>query len=864
MINPDTLFALVPAVGVAGVACVLLAPELLPQHRAASSLDAIRRAQADGLADLLPYRRLVRRDVAALAGGAYLAVWEFAARDTSSLEEAAVINTAYQVALTIGSLEPGSIAQFYARRSPFVEYDVGRGDRAPALRTLDDLRAEFFTAREPVFATRRFFVLTWRSPAAQAPVRRRARAALAVGAAGAVESEDARLAGFEALCARVEAGLGALAVRRLGEDTRGRSELLGFLRSTISGEETSLVVPPPGLPLNGLLAQEFRGGFEPRIGATEIGCVELATYPSETMPGILERLASLGVAHTLCVRFMPMPLEQARKFHRGVWADNIGASTFRSGGLVDPHAVKQAAQGAEAYGAAADEYTRNGRTTIVLVLRAPERDGVERAQRAVCVALEEAGFVGRPQRLAALDSWLSTLPGDAVHGIRKHPLTALDVAHLVPLHETERGRRYAGSESLPPQTPAVTYALGPGGTLSRLHLNGQRDLGHGLVCGQPGSGKSVMLAYLAAMAQARLPQLGVTMLDKGRSAYRLARMVDGTFYDLLAPDSPGFALFAEAGDPACARELLAILCEMLELWDVRVTADRSSSVETAIRVLASIPRERRSLFAFVEQVQDPEGVLRPVFAKYARLGVLGPALDCSSDSFEAGRFNVIELERALALEPRYLIPLLRVVMWKLLSQARRLREATPGLHWLYVLDEVHAIARHPIGERFILDILKMGRKENFWLWIASNAATDYTTMRGRNDLLMSCATRIFFGDPGATDERTRDHYADLQLPAQGVDQLPYLGDREFLLHAPGSSVLQRLSLRLDREALAIVGTSRGNDRVDEYLTRYPQGPFGAHRWKVELLRFEGAHAAADRLQTILLAGDDELLVASRC
>ncbi|MFZ1125374.1 MAG: hypothetical protein WAN59_09595 [Candidatus Baltobacteraceae bacterium] len=863
MINPEALSALFPAAGVSVVAAALLVPELRSQRRAGSSLQAIRRAQANGLADLLPYRRLVRPDVVKLAGDRFQAAWEFAARDTSTLDEAAVVNTAYQVALTLGSLEVGTVAQFYAWRSEFGEYDRGRGDRGPVLRTLDELREEFFAFHEPAFATWRFFVLTWRSPADAAPVKRRARAALTIGAEEAVKSEDAQLADFEALCARVEGGFSALNVRRLGSAGLGYSELLGFLRATISGEENPLRVPPASLPLNALLAQEFRGGFEPRIGDAEVGCVELATYPSETMPGILDRLASLGVAHTLCVRFLPMPLEEARKQHRGSWAANIGAATFRSGGLVDPHAVKQAEQSAEAYGAAADEYTRNGRTTIVLVLRAPSRDLVERGQRAVCAALEEAGFVGKAVRLAALDTWLSTLPGDATHGVRKHPLTALDVAHLVPLHETERGRRYAESESLPPQTPAVTYALGPGGTLSRVHLNGQRDLGHGLVCGQPGSGKSVMLAYLAAMAQARLPEFGVTMLDKGRSAYRLARMVDGTFYDLIAPGSPGFALFADVEQPAQARELLAILCEMLELWEVRVTAERSSSLEAAIRVLASIPRERRSLFAFVEQVQDPEGVLRPVFAKYARLGVLGTALDCSTDSFEIGRFNVVELERVLALEPRYLVPVLRVLMWKLAAQARRLRAVAPDLHWLYVLDEVHAIARHPIGERFILDQLKMGRKENAFLWLASNSATDYTTMRGRTDLLMACATRIYFGDPGATDERTRGHYADLQLPERGIDLLPYLADREFLLHAPGSATLQRLSLRLDREALAIVGTSRGNGRVDEYRACYPAEHFGPHHWKVELLRAEGALAAADRLHSIANAGSDELLIASR-
>ena len=862
MINPEALSALIPAAGVSVVAAALLVPELRPQFRGGPSLEPIRRAQAHGLADLLPYRRLLRKDVVKLAGDRFLAAWEFGARDTATLEEAGVVNTAYGVALTLGSLEPGTVAQFYTRRSPLTEYDRGRGDRGPVLRVLDELREEFFTQREPVFTSQRFFVLTWRSPEVAAAVQRRARATIAIGAEAAVQSEDAQLADFEALCARVEAGFGALNVRRLGEDSRGRSELLGLLRSTISGEKGSLVAPPAGLPLNAYLAQEFRGGFTPRIGENEVGCVELSSYPSETWSGILDGLASLGVAHTLSVRFLPMPLEEARKQHRGSWAANIGAATFR-GGFVDPHAAKQAEQSAEAYGAASDEHTRNGRTTIVLVLRAPSRDLVERGQRAVCAALEEAGFVGKAVRLAALDTLLSTFPGNAANGVRKHPLTALDVAHLVPLHETERGRRYAESESLPPQTPAVTYALAPGGTLSRLHLNGQRDLGHGLISGIPGSGKSVTLAFLAAMVRARLPNFGVSMLDKGRSARPLALMLGGVFYDLLAPGSPGFALFADIEKPDAARDLLAILCEMLELWGVTVTADRSSSLEAALRVMASIPPERRSLFAFVEQVQDPEGCMRPVLSKYTRLGVLGTAVDCSVDSFRAGRFNVIELERALALEPRYLIPLLRMVMWKLTTQARRMRAEEPGLHWLYTIDEVPTIARHPIGERFILDTFTMGRKDDAWCWLASPSANAYTGMAGFATLLEACATRIYFGDAAATDDASKATYAKLQLPERGIELLPYLGDREFLLHAPGSSVLQRLNLRLDRDVLAIVGTSRMNARVDEYMSRFPIEPFGAHRWKVELLRAEGAIAAADRLQVIVEAGSDELLAASR-
>jgi type IV secretory pathway VirB4 component len=848
MIDPSGFPVIGFAAGLTALGGLLMAPEIRARNRA-SALNAIRRAQEHGLSDLLRYRRLVRHNVVALEDGALMAAWEFAARDTSTLEEVTIIKTADQVALTLGLLEPGIVTHFYAVRSPFVEYDRGRGVRSPVLETLDGLREHFFTKTEPVFATRRYFSLRWSPPAA--PMQN--GKSRSVGVDGAAKSQDAVVAEFNAICSRVESGFSALNMRRLGEAQRGKSELLGFLRLCISGKGSPLVLPPPGLLLNSFLAEDYRGGEFLRIGQSEVGCVELKTYPTETWPGIVEKLASLGVAHRLSVRFMPMPLEEARKKHKGVWAEFTGSANWKTG-FTDTHAAKQAQQGADAYGAAADDYTRNGRVTIVVELRAATRDLLEQGERAVCAPLEEEGFIGNPQRLAVLDTFLSTLPGEGKYAVRKHPLTALNVAHVVPLHETERGRRYAESEALPPQTPAVTYALGPGNTLCRLHMNGTRDLGHAFVVGQIGAGKSVMLANLAAMAHARLPNLNVVLLDKGRSSYPLARMLGAPFYDLLAPDADGLALFSDCDEPEQAVELLLILTEMLELWDVEVTADRSRRLDKMIRDMARIPREQRSLFAFVDQLQDDqEEKMRPVLARYARLGPLGRALDCTEDSFRSGRFNVVELGRALDLystEPRYLVPLLHALMWRLQSQARRQRALAPDTHTLYVVDEVHAIASHPIGERFLLHTLKEGRKQNAWLWLASNSATDFTKMAGRNDLLMSCATRIYFGDPAATDEQTQGHYADLQLPANGIEQLPYLRDREFLLHAPGAGTLQRLDLRLDDETLAITGTSRGGVDVDAFMARYPVDHFG-DRWKVELLRFKGAHAAAARLESLL-------------
>jgi len=265
--------------------------------------------------------------------------------------------------------------------------------------------------------------------------------------------------------------------------------------------------------------------------------------------------------------------------------------------------------------------------------------------------------------------------------------------------------------------------------------------------------------------------------------------------------------------------------------------------------------------------------LRPALQAYTRLGELGDMLDASEDSFDVGRFNVVDMERVIGLPEKYLIPILRIVVWKTLTQIRRLKTSMGSrgrdLHWLIQIDEAHSIMRHAIGARFISDLQKTGRKENIGIWLWTNSLVDFTANeRARNDLLMNAPSRIFFGDSGATDNdpETLGLYKSLQLPGRGIALLPTLPERSFLLHQPDEGVLVELNLKLDRDLLAVVGTSRGNDAVERFRADYPVARFGPHHWKIELLRAEGATDAADRFEAILasygrLAGGSHDLVA---
>jgi len=178
------------------------------------------------------------------------------------------------------------------------------------------------------------------------------------------------------------------------------------------------------------------------------------------------------------------------------------------------------------------------------------------------------------------------------------------------------------------------------------------------------------------------------------------------------------------------------------------------------------------------------------------------------------------------------------MFWKARTQVRRLKETTGNydIHWLFQIDEAHTLLGHPLGQKFIQDELKMGRKEKRALGMWSNAAADYANTGIKNDILEACKTRFYFRNLDVLDdENVRQMYTELGLPRRGVEWLPDVQLYSLLMHQPASRELQELRWNFDRAWLAIIGRARDADnrRLDQFKERYPS------TWREELLRYEG-------------------------
>lgn len=851
------------AMGASGLVVAGSAALELLQSRRFPNLRNERHALGPGFADVLLYRALVRPGVIKLASGAYLAMLRMRAPDAGSYDEGGLTDADLDLARVFTQLTPRTVMHLHEHRSRQPEYDVPNTYPHPLLHFLDERRSTDFLETRPPYQSQRTVSLAWLPPSDRTE---RITAATTVG--GKARAEAQIIDDFERRIARFAAFARSYAdVHVLGEVTerdqfgveRTYSEPLEHLMWCLYGRRRRVCVPDPAMPLgallvNTMLAEEFRGGYTPRIGGQELRIIFVDRVPDRTRPMLFSRLHEMQIDYGLCVRFIPYSGAEAQKEIGGAYGEWLAAANARMT-MVNPHALAMAKGAEQALGVASSGELRFGRTTISIVLRAPTAAAVDAAAQSTVALLDEIGYPAFSARTSAEDGFYGYLPGDPYHVTRKYPLHALNITQIFSFHEESLGRRYNESPTFPPDTIPLAYLRTRlGDSAYRLQLNTDpRDTFDHIGVGKKGSGKSVLLAFLLIEWLTRLPYTGATVVDRGRSLYRLARFLDAGILDLpVFPDEsvrdehgypiyPGFALFGKIEDPEERLFLLELLKAFLEMQSVAATPRRMEALEFALTQLETLPRHLRDLTAFVELVQDPEGVLRPAIRQYTRASALGSTLDTPNDTMRFSRLTMIEIGRLQGLSRQALVPIYKTAFWKArASVAQRKRETNNyDWQWLFEFDEAKTLLDSEQGAKFVFDTVKQGRKEKYTCGFWGQVPSDFTESSIFDDLLSACGTRFYFRDVNATDPRVAATYAKMTLPSEPTTRLASLGERIIMMHQPTERELQELRLDLDPVWLAIIGRSRDTDnrRLDEYMARYP------NTWREEILRYEGVDRA---------------------
>jgi type IV secretion system protein TrbE len=759
------------------------------------------RTRADRLADHLPWAALVAPGVVLNKDGSFQRTLKFRGPDLESATEAALMAVAARVNNMLKRFGSGWALFFEAERVEALGYpDSAFPDAASWL--VDAERRASFEGGKEHFESLYHLTFVWLPPA---DAEARAERALVEGGAP-VRQRDWReaLSRFVADTDRALDLLSSLMpeVRALGDE-----ETLTFLHNAVSCVRHRVAVPDTPIYLDAFLADTpLTGGLEPRLGELHLRTLTLLGFPGLSRPGILDALNHQDFTYRWVTRFIALDKADATKALtrlRRMWFNKRKSVSAllrevmynQPVQLLDSDADNKVADADAALQELGGDDVAFGYLTTTITVADKDPAAADEKVRAVERVVNGLGFTVKRERMNALEAWLSSLPGQVYANVRQPLVHTLNLAHLMPLSALWAGPARDAHLDGPP----LLFVETGGSTPFRLaaHVG---DVGHSILVGPTGAGKSVLLALLALQFR-RYPDARVFIFDKGWSARAAVLACGGTHHELGATPHSGEPALAfqplrhinDAGTRSWAAEWLAGL---IEHEKVAVTPEVKDALWSALLSLASAPPPERTLTGLSLLLQS--NALKAALQPYTLEGPFGQLLDAAEDKLALADMHCFETETLMS-RPGAVPPVLSYLF-------HRLEERFDGAPTLLLLDEAWLFLDNPLFAARIREWLKVLRKKNVAVVFATQSLADIQGSSIAPAIIESCPQRIFLPNDHALEPQARAAYESFGLNPRQIELIARATPKRdyYLQSARGNRLFD---LALGRIALSLCGAS---------------------------------------------------------
>lgn len=388
-----------------------------------------------------------------------------------------------------------------------------------------------------------------------------------------------------------------------------------------------------------------------------------------------------------------------------------------------------------------------------------------------------------------LNAWLAMVPGNYALNLRAlyllHPSYAhLTIALFAP-HTGNPRNEFLNQPSLATleTREGVPYAF-------NLH---HQDVGHTLLLGSIGSGKSVTVNFLVASLQEYQPY--TVIFDVGGSYQKLTSAYGGSYLH-VGKDLHGFSInpFSLEPTPENLHFLFTFVRLLIDTSSGhQLTADEEIDLHRVIRDLYMLdPADRR--LGTIATTAKPSYARR--LAPWVRDGMHARYFDNTEDTLSIARFQTFDFE-GLADQADVLEPLLFYVLHR--ANATIYDKVQASTLKAFVLDEAWRFFRNDITRSYITEALKTWRKRNALMILATQSSEDLEREKLLDVVAESCMTKLFLANPGMDGEAYARLFHLNQTQTGLIARLT--PKREMLLVRPDGAKV--LALHLDPESLAV-------------------------------------------------------------
>jgi len=776
--------------------------------------------------DLLNYAFLGAPGLVVLKDGAMMTCFAYRGPDLNSASPLEISALKHHTNRILSHHGDGFMISTDLIRHPSMDYPTGGAFRDPTTALIDREREIHYTAEGKHLETSFALSFTYRPP----PDYQSRPARLFVSSRDRRKTDGHRtLEYFCEAAAELEQALSShLRIRRMDD-----AEMLSFLESCIIGRPTYVRPPATFNHLDAVLGNyRFVPGFTPTIEGRHIRIVAPAGFPLESHAEVTAFLSELPFCYRWSIRAIMLDpttgVQQLSTMRRNWFQKRLDFKAFlkesfagsgSSPAFQNQHALDMAADADMAVAEAHGALVRYCYLTMNVVVIEDDVELADAHAQEVRKHFMHHGFPARIEDLNACDAYLGSLPGHGHHNVRKPVVHTQNLADLISTTAVWAGLETNPCPMYPDETPAFIHASTSGRTPFRYHPH-VGDVGHNLVIGPVGAGKSTFLGVIEAQAF-RVPDMQVFHFDKGYSSFILTKACGGDHFDIGEDEIAACPLIGvdDEGERTWAQEYLE---NLIQLQNLKVLPQHRKALWRALELLGESPKHARTFTHLIATVQNEE--LRTALCEYSIAGPLGRFLDADRDTLLDSRFITFELETLMAMGAKVLIPVLLYLF-------HRIDQRLDGKPTLVVIDEAWIMLANELFGAKIEEWLRTLRKKNAAVILATQSLTEVANSPFCDVILESCPTKIYLPNPEARNPNTAALYHKFGLsPRQREIIADAIPKRHYYYVSPLGRRL--FDLALEPATLSFVGAG---SKEDIFKARRMMREYGDD-WPVEWLR----------------------------
>src|SRR6266700_1677600 len=549
-------------------------------------------------------------------------------------------------------------------------------------------------------------------------------------------------------------------------------ETLTYLHSTVSTKRHRVRVPEIPMYLDALLADRpLTGGLEPMLGSAHLRVLTIVGFPTATTPGILDDLNRLAFAYRWSTRAIMLDKADATKLltrirrqwfakRKSVAAILKEVMTNEASALLDTDAHNEALDADAALQELGSDQIGQTFVTATITVWDSDPATADEKLRLVEKVIQGRDFTCMIETVNAVEAWLGSLPGHVYANVRQPPVSTLNLAHMIPMSAVWAGE----ARDLHFKGPPLLFGKTEGSTPFRFSLH-VGDVGHTLVVGPTGAGKSVLLALMALQFR-RYPNSQIFAFDFGGSIRAAALAMGGDWHDLGGRRSEEeykpvglqpLALVEAAGERRWAAEWISAI---LAREKISITPEVKDHLWSALSSLASAPIGERTLTGLSVLLQSAS--LKRALQPYCLGGPYGRLLDAEAERLGEASVQAFETEGLIGTgaAPAVLAYLFH-----------RIGDRLDGRPTLLIVDEGWLALDDEDFAGQLREWLKTLRKKNASVIFATQSLSDIDGSAIAPAIIESCPTRILLPNERAIEPQITAIYQRFGLNDRQIELL---------------------------------------------------------------------------------------------